>query len=280
MSAMRTRLEYVRVAALLVRTWNVAHGRTFPETRETHLEEMVRLIAGDGPDVVCLQELPVWSLRELERWSGMRAFGCQTMPALGGPLARRVTAYDPCRLRSGLTGQANAILTGQALVPGGSGESIVLNPARFRRREARRLGLSYRARRHWAANRRVAHAVRVSGGFSSLVVLNMHLTGAQDSRLAEAELLRALTFANRVARVGEPLLVCGDLNLTRASSRLVDRLPRGGFGFSSPPAGIDHILGRGLVPVRGPEPWSNGRRRLGDVLLSDHAPVEAEMIRP
>jgi len=266
------------VAGLLVRTWNVAHGRTSPETRTTYLEEMVRLVGKDTPALVCLQELPVWSLKHLEHWSGMRAVGARTMPALGGRLARRLTTLDPTLLRSGLTGQANAVLLGAAAEPIRGAAATVLNPRSFRDPEAARLGLPSRMRRAWGANRRVAQAVRASDGASSIVVVNLHLTSASDSRVAEAELARALAFAESFARPAEPLLVCGDFNLSRSSSAFLDQLSH--EGFSPPASGIDHIMGRGLVPARGPEPWPDRLRQLGDVLLSDHAPVEAEMIRP
>ena len=78
--------------------------------RDSELEAMVRLVTAGAPDVVCLQEVPVWALRQLPGWSGMAAFGVVTMPALGGPLARGLTELDPRRLRSALTGQANAVL--------------------------------------------------------------------------------------------------------------------------------------------------------------------------
>ena len=57
--------------SLLVRTWNVFHGRTSPPSSALHLEEMVRTVVEDGPDVVAFQEVPVWALDRLEAWSGM-----------------------------------------------------------------------------------------------------------------------------------------------------------------------------------------------------------------
>src|ERR687888_2168608 len=71
-SASTTRMRST-VERLLVRTWNLFHGNTKPPGRKAFLEEMVRLASADRPDVLCLQELPVWSLEHLARWSGMTA---------------------------------------------------------------------------------------------------------------------------------------------------------------------------------------------------------------
>jgi endonuclease/exonuclease/phosphatase family metal-dependent hydrolase len=262
---------------LLVRTWNLFHGRTVPETGRTELEAMVRLAADGSPDVVCLQEVPVWALRELAHWSGMTAFGAVAMPALGGPLARRVTELDPRRLRSALTGQANALLVARRLSARGH-ETLPLNPWGFRRREAARLGLPFPIRLAWARNRRVAQVLRVEEGDASTVLVNLHLTASPDSRPADAELLRAATYAEGYARPAEPIILAGDLNLTATSSWALREL--GSWGFSAPGGGIDHVLVRGWTLARGPRPWPAERRRLGDLLLSDHAPVEAEMMAP
>ena len=60
---------------MLVRTWNVFHGNAVPPRRRGFLREMVELVAADRPDLVFLQEVPVWALKHLERWSGMQAVG-------------------------------------------------------------------------------------------------------------------------------------------------------------------------------------------------------------
>src|SRR5436305_11178718 len=64
-----------RLRRVLVRTWNLFHGNTHPPQRRAFLREMVQLIARDAPDVVCLQELPLWAMGFLERWSGMQHAG-------------------------------------------------------------------------------------------------------------------------------------------------------------------------------------------------------------
>ncbi len=260
---------------LIVRSWNLFHGRTSPEGSTLHLEAAVRLIAAGEPDVVCLQEVPVWALRSLAGWSGMQAVGAVTMPPLGGPLARRLTERQPRRLRSGLTGQANAVLVARRLQVTEI-DSIVLNPRPVRRREAVRQGLPAAVRRAWARNRRVAQLLRVGAGDGTATVVNLHLTACGDSRPAGVELLRAVGRAEAWRRPHEPIVLCGDLNLTPASSKELRSLAE--HGFSPPLPGIDQILVRSFVLGRGPETWPEERRRHEGVLLSDHAPLEAEMM--
>ena len=112
---------------LLVRTWNVNHGRTHPQTSTLHLERIVRLVTADAPDVVALQEVPLWAVNRLDDLSGMNASWAMTMPARLGPLARRVTERDPIRFRSSLTGQANALLVNPHFEVG-KHRRLVLNP--------------------------------------------------------------------------------------------------------------------------------------------------------
>jgi len=261
---------------LLVRCWNVFHGRTVPEGDRLHLEDAIRLIAGGEPDVVCLQELPAWSLSHLAAWSGMGVFGSLAMPPLGGPLARRLTDLAPRTLRSALTGQANALLFSRRLEPG-ERTTIELNPSWFRRREAARAALSREAERAWRRNRRVAQVIRLRSGAGTAVVANVHLTSPADCRAANLELLRATDACERLGP-DEPHVLCGDFNLTARKSPALAELAR--RGYSAPGPGIDHILARGLQLAGEPHTWPDDRRRLGSRLLSDHAPLEAEMIWP
>jgi endonuclease/exonuclease/phosphatase family metal-dependent hydrolase len=262
---------------LLVVTWNLFHGRTVPPSGEAHLEEMVGRIAAAATGVACLQELPVWALEHLERWSGMRSIPAVTMPALGGPLAARLTERAPYRLRSSLTGQANAVLVSPSLAIRET-TAVPLNPRRFRRREAQRIRLPGGVRRAWGQNRRVAQVIRIGAGERSVVVVNAHLTRLSDSRPADAELERALASAAGFARPDEPLAFCGDLNLTPSSSAVLAGVAA--RGFSPPQPGVDQILVRGLRLVRAPTAWPEARRREGEFLLSDHSPVEAAMMWP
>jgi endonuclease/exonuclease/phosphatase family metal-dependent hydrolase len=263
--------------ALLVRTWNVFHGNAKPPERRGFLEEAVRLATADRPDIVCLQELPVWSLARLEGWSDMRAFGAVASRQLlrSAELGRALTDLNHGLLRSAVTGQANAILLARDL--GVLGESsIVLNPRGFRRGQARALGLDRRARLAWAKERRVCHAVRVDAGDRVLTIGNLHASSVRDRRCQDAELLRAAVFADAFAEPGDGLVLAGDFNTVIGESTTLDRLASPEWGFSEPIGGLDQILVRG-APVSRPERWPEERHRVEGRLLSDHAPVEARI---
>jgi endonuclease/exonuclease/phosphatase family metal-dependent hydrolase len=268
---------------LLVRTWNLFHGNAKPPERTAFLEEMVRLAAADRPDVLCLQEVPAWALDRLGDWSGMSAVGAVAARPTLGPLpstaeiGRIVTSLNHGLLRSAFAGQANAVLVGGGLRVRDD-RCVALNPLRFRRAQARWLGLDLLARLAWARERRVCQAVRVAAeDGSTLVVGNLHATSYDaDQRLADAELLRAAWFVDAVATPGEPIVICGDFNVTAARSRTLADLAGPEWGFSGGAPGIDHVLVRGLA-AGAPEPWLPERRRVGGRLLSDHAPVEVRI---
>jgi endonuclease/exonuclease/phosphatase family metal-dependent hydrolase len=243
---------------------------------------MVRLASADRPDVLCLQELPVWSLSELATWSGMTAVGDVARPPRIGPfpssaeLGRVVTELNHGLFRSAFTGQANAILLGAELRVL-ERRHIVLNSFRFRRAQARRLELGAAARRAWRKERRVCQALRVGRRDTTLVLGNLHATGSPDKRLPDAELLRAAVFVDGCARPGEAVLLSGDFNLSVENSQTLANLVQPEWGFMGPtPTGIDHVLVRGLQ-AGAPERWPQERRSLDGRLLSDHAPVEREV---
>ena len=237
---------------LLVRSWNLYHGRTHPKSSTLHLEQMVRLVTADAPDVVALQEVPLWAVKRLDDWSGMSASWAMTMPALLGPFARRVTAADPLRFRSSLTGQANVLLVNPHFELGRH-RRLVLNP-----------GLS---RKDWllrGGQRRVCHSLEVDVGGESLVLANLHASRQSDLGRVEEEIERAASFVSDAERC----VLCGDFNLRGHAIA----------GYSTPIVGIDQILVRGLELEQGPEVWSEERRRVRGVVLSDHAPVEAVVV--
>jgi endonuclease/exonuclease/phosphatase family metal-dependent hydrolase len=242
---------------VLLRTWNVFHGNTVPPGRVNLLEEAVRLAASGDPTVVCLQELPLWSLEYMDDWSGMIALGkVAARPRAPRGIGRRLTELNPGLLRSAFTGQANALLvaTGRSIV---EASSIVLNPGVVRRR----LDVPLAARIAWAKERRVCQAVRLAlPDERTMTVANLHATSYQpDKRLAA------------VAAPGDIIVLAGDFNLRPEQSRTLAELAA--WGFSEPGPGIDHVLVRGAAST--PEQaWQPERRRIAGMLVSDHAPVE------
>jgi endonuclease/exonuclease/phosphatase family metal-dependent hydrolase len=164
--------------ALVVRTWNLFHGNAAPPERRAFLRQMIELVADDRPDVVCLQELPVWSLRHLERWSRMHASGAVARQPRLPVGARAVTALHHGRLRSGVTGEADAILT---------------------RNRARALGMHVVGS---AGLRRIAHVVDLD----SVTVVNFHIDGDRTQ------------FERVLALAGERSIVAGDTNLQSAEA--------------------------------------------------------------
>jgi endonuclease/exonuclease/phosphatase family metal-dependent hydrolase len=259
---------------LVVRTWNLFHGNAKPPERRAFLEQMVRLASADSPDVLCLQELPVWSLRRLQGWSGMTAIrAVAARPKLPPELGRVITDLHHGLLRSVLTGQANAILLGPALRVVDH-DVVVLNPWSYRRRVARRLGLGRERRLRWAKERRVCQVVRVRGNASTFVVANLHASSFPDKRVPDEEVFRAATFVDGYAQPREQVLVCGDLNLSLRNSRVLPQLLGPEWGFDgATPTGIDHVLSRGLE-LGEPRRWPESQRLREGRLLSDHAPVE------
>ena len=163
---------------MLVRTWNLFHGNASPPERRAFLRRMIELVTQDRPDVVCLQELPVWALRHLERWSGMHANGAVARRPLLPFGASVVTGVHHGLLRSAVTGEADAILT---------------------RDPARALGAHVVGE---TKLRRIAHVVDVDG----MTVVNFHVDGDRAQ------------FERVVALARERSILAGDANLVSAGA--------------------------------------------------------------
>jgi endonuclease/exonuclease/phosphatase family metal-dependent hydrolase len=169
---------------VLVRTWNLFHGNTLPPQRRAFLREMVELATHDRPDVVCLQEVPVWAVEHLERWSGMRSFAAVARPPLlrSASLGRKLADLNHGLLRSAFTGEADAILVSAGHeVDDVRSEVVGEKPLR-----------------------RIAHGLRLDGG---TYVVNFHIDGDP------AELARVAAFAAPWPQV----IVAGDANIASAS---------------------------------------------------------------
>jgi endonuclease/exonuclease/phosphatase family metal-dependent hydrolase len=267
---------------LLVRTWNVFHGNAVPPERGDYLEEAVRIATADGPDVLCLQEVPAWALERLGEWSGMTVYGEAAAPPRLGPLpstaeiGRRLTSLHHGVLRSAFSGQANAILLGPGLSRLGS-YALELNSRRFRKAQSRALDLDLVTRLAWAKERRVCQAVHAQAADGRvLLIANLHATGLPDDRLPDAEVLRAASFADALARPGEVCVLAGDFNMWPERSRTLADLVGPDWRFTAPGPKLDQVLVRGAGTGE-VEVWPVERRRVGGRLLSDHAPVEVEI---
>jgi endonuclease/exonuclease/phosphatase family metal-dependent hydrolase len=225
---------------MVVRTWNLFHGNTVPPGRRAFLREMVELITADRPTVVCLQEIPLWALRHLESWSGMRSISAVARESRLGSarLGGWCTKLNHGVLRSALTGEADAILAAPQFAVSHERELVVSTG-----------GL-----------RRLMHGLRLDGG---MFVANFHTTGDDQFRMV-ADIVQR--------QAGEEAIVAGDANLRPGEGATYGLLRQ--RGFSEPlPGSIDQILVRGL-PSTPPVAWPDERRRVGGRLLSDHAPVE------
>jgi hypothetical protein len=202
---------------------------------------MIELATLDRPAVLCLQEVPVWALAELERWSGMRVHGMVARPPRRPAVVTAwITGLHQGLFRSRLAGQANAVLVDPSLASKSLGGLQVSEPG-------------------W--ERRVVHVVRIEG---LGVVANLHASNAVAAPwVPAAEIDRARLFLEQQAGPGEPRILTGDLNVRDAA------VP----GFENGGDTVDHILVAGATA--GPLiVWPHSRLVQNGLVLSDHAPVE------
>ena len=262
--------------ALLLRTWNVFHGNAVPPERPSHLREMIGLATADDPDVLCLQEVPVWAFKSLGAWADMQVVSVRaTRPKLGPFPVPAVVGR-----RLGSPGKGNAILMPKEVTVRQE-KQITLNTNPFCEEQAGRLGLTLKDARWWERERRVCHIAKIElPNRHRLLIANLHATSlTSDRRLAEAELLRAVKFVDRQAETEETIIVAGDFNLELSVSPTLQELTtRVDERYSPAGPGTNHILVRGRL-VRRVLPselrtWTDQERTVNGRLLSDSAPVE------
>jgi endonuclease/exonuclease/phosphatase family metal-dependent hydrolase len=259
---------------VLVRTWNLFHGNAVPPQRRSFLDAMIALATADDPDVLCVQEVPAWALGRFTAGDVAARPTVGPLPS-SASIGRRLTSFHHGLLRSAFSGQGNAIAVAPRLRVLAH-ERLELNSRRFRADEGRRLGLGVVARNAWAKERRIVQTVRLgSNDGRTYLVANTHCTSLPDRRIAQAELLRAATFATSNALPDDVVVLAGDFNLTAAASAMRE-LTGSEWGFSEAAPGIDHVLVRG-AEASSPRRWPTDRRRVGGQLLSDHAPVELDI---
>ena len=161
--------------------------------RRGFLREMIELVCSDSPDVVCLQEVPVWGIARLEEWSSMQALAVVARaPRIPGRAGARVTRWNQGFFRSAFVGQANAILVSRSLTTEERGHLQISDPGR---------------------ERRIVQAVGVAGRY---LVANLHANRGLE--VARLELERARAFAEAAARAGRGRRPGGRLQPAATSS--------------------------------------------------------------
>jgi endonuclease/exonuclease/phosphatase family metal-dependent hydrolase len=194
-------------------------------------------------------------------------------------VARSLTRLNAGLFRSALAGQGNVILfPADAKIR--QTKQITLNTNPFCEDEARKLGLSPKLARWWEKERRVCHLVKFElPNRRRLLVANLHASSyAADLRLADAELRRAASFVDRASELDEIVVLAGDFNTTLEHSATLRHLTtREDDRYSTSGPGIDNVLVRGgkASEVR---VWADDERRYDGKLLSDHAPVELQLL--
>ena len=241
-------------------------GRATAMRAGSSLAEMCAVIVEDDPDIVLLQEVPIWAGPLLREHTGMGvtladAYGAH-VPFLHVPLPLAAGAALgralPDLVRTQFEGQGQALLYGPDLLLV-STRRVLLNEQRWLRGEPR-----------------IAQLVRLRHRKLGveLAVGNVHA----DPRGAPAQLEKAGFVLERFAR-GAPMILGGDLNAGMHSAGLRSLVGRGWVedaarGRDRPPARPRRrarVAGDALAP---PAP----RLRLNGSLplrLSDHDPVDA-----
>jgi endonuclease/exonuclease/phosphatase family metal-dependent hydrolase len=270
---------------MLIRAWNVFHGNTSPPGRRAYLREMIELVTADRPGVVCLQEVPAWAFGQIGDWAGMREVAARTRaPRLGllpipAGFGRRLTSLNAGLFRSHFNGQGNVILlpTDAKLR---ESKQITLNTNPFCEDQATKLGLSPKLARWWEKERRICHLAKVElPNRRRLLIANLHATHYYDDlRLADAELRRAASFVDRASEIEEIVVLAGDFNTTLEHSETLRSLTtREDDPYSGTGPLIDHVLVRGGKASE-MRVWGDDERMYDGKLLSDHAPVELQLL--
>ena len=273
---------------MIVRTWNLFHGNTYPPGRKAYLREMIELVTADRPDVVCLQEVPGWALSHLGDWANMQSVWTRARRSGIGPfpvpaaVGRGLTAPHHGVIRSGFAGQGNVILfPSEAKIR--EDKSITLNTNPFCEERGQLFGLTPKQMVAWEKERRVLHLVQYElPNRLRFLVANLHASHLADTRLADAELRRGINFVIRCSELEEAIIVGGDFNVTPEASTTVQELVTAPIEsrWRRAGTGIDQFLLRRAIATS-LRIWPNEERMLKGKLLSDHAPVEIEVeLRP
>jgi endonuclease/exonuclease/phosphatase family metal-dependent hydrolase len=216
-----------------VLTWNLFQGHAVQPAGRSLLTDFSAALAGWEWDVALLQEVPHWWAPRLGAVTGAEHRRALTSRNWVPPLQRMVAERFP-----------------DVVTSGGGGSNVLLARTPIGEHRRRRL--------RWWPERRMVHAVRLSGG---LWAANFHAT-VRDPLRATADVERARAAAVEWSG-GAPVVLGGDFNLRRP---VVPGFVHAGTSK------VDHIFARGLGPVGPAEVIERGH-------LSDHAPL-AVTLRP
>jgi endonuclease/exonuclease/phosphatase family metal-dependent hydrolase len=268
---------------VLIRTWNLHLGNTIPPSRKAHVQEMIELITADKPDIVALQEVPFWALRQLGEWSGgMQVASARAKRPKLGPipiprsLGRFLAAPNAGKRSKKYAGKANAILFPKEAVVR-SHKTITLNTNPFVEDRGALFGLSKKQMLWWERERRVCQVLQYEmPDRQRYLVANLHATSTGDLRIPDAELRRAINFILRASDLEEAVIVLGDFNILRDKSTTISELmnaPREDRWMTSGPQ-VDYVLLRRAINTS-VRVWSEQERAYDSVLLSNNPPIEA-----
>ena len=218
---------------VLIRSWNLFHGRTVPSGRRRYFERMVKLICEDGPASSRCRSSPPERSLDSKRGRATPAYGDVASPArlprnLGWAHDRpRPDPAPLCGRGAGERDPRRARPRGDR--PTGDRPQPARLPEAGRRGAGARLVVT---RLRWARERRICQAVRIRlEDGRSAVVGNLHATSFRnEKRVADAELLRAAAFLDGVANPGEPVVLAGDFNVTVVTSPTRPRARHLGVG--------------------------------------------------
>ena len=214
-----------------------------PERPRSTSSRWCRLVTADAPDVVALQERPLWAVKRLDDWSGMEHVvgDDHARPPGAARAARR--PRGPVRFRSSLTGQANALL--------------VESPLRGRRAPPRRPqpGALTRDR-------------LLRGGQRPSAIRSSRRAGRARHAGQPARVEQPTSNWSRRRSGGRRAFVA---KRGAASSAATSTSTPSQWPASTPIDGIDQISSAASSSSAA-RSLAGGRRRLGEAVLSDHAP--------
>ncbi len=269
---------------MLVRSWNLSHGYSSPPGRRAQLRAMIELVTADKPGIVCLQEVPAWALGSIGGWTGMKSIPARSRGSRVGfvPVPAGIGRRLPALSRSG---RANRDGSGNVIVVPADAKlrqtkQITLNTNPFCEEQATKLGLSPKLARRWERERQVCHLAKIElANRRRLLIANLHTTSyPSDLRLPDAELRRAASFVDRASELEEIVVLAGGFNTTLERSETLRWLTSREderYDLASP--GIDSVLVRG-GRASDERVWPDDERRYDGKLLSDHAPVEFQLL--